>query len=618
MTVVVEASRPAAPPAGPASWSWGALPLLSLTTAVGLLAVAAGNRAGQVDMWWAQLAFYGGLLLLVLPIGLRLVLPAADGTERVSLVALLAIGLFLAKVLHDPLRVGGYDEFLHLRTAQDILASGTVFTPNTLLGVSPYYPGLELTTTALASVSGLGIHESGTIVLAAARVVFLVSLFFFFAMVSRSTRVAGIACLVYMANPMFLYFNAGFSYESLALPLAALSLYLIMRRGHSGPARWTGLTIIALVALAAVVTTHHVTSIMLAGFLVLWSLVGWRMRRHDRSKPGRMALVALTMIVGWTLLVATATIGYLAPALTATVTELFRLVAGEVEPRALFVSRIGEIAPLWERIAGAGSSALIVFLLPFGLFVVWRRYRSNTAMVTLALIAALYPFTLAARLTRAGADISARTPEFLFIAIGLVVAIAVVRLSFQGRRGQVQIAAAAGGMAVLFVGGLIIGVPGWGRLPGPYLVSADSRSVETEGIHAAEWASQVLGPGNLMVADRVNTILQSTYGQQEMVTTYETRLPVRRLFLTPDIGPVHSQIIRDGGIRYLLIDRRLSTGLPAVGHYYDRGDARLRTQDKPIDPQILAKWDANSAASRVFDSGNIQLYDVSALALQTE
>lgn len=617
MNIVTGAGAPQAPLVPPSKWTWGALPLLSLSASSGLLLVAVGNRAAMAGAWWAELAFYGGLLVLVLPIGLRLVLPGAEGTERVSLVALLSLGLFLAKILHDPLRVGGYDEFLHLRTAQDILTSGTVFTPNSLLGVSPYYPGVEIATTALSNVAGIPIYASGVVLLAVARVVFLASLFFSIAMVSGSTRVAGIACLVYMTNPMFLYFNAGFSYESLALPLAALVLYLVLRRGHSGPARWTGLTVLALLVLAAVVATHHVTSLMLAGFLALWAIVGWRMKRHQRSKPGRVAIAALILVAGWTLLVATATIGYLAPALTATLTELIRLVAGEVEPRLLFVSRIGQVAPDWERIVGAASGGLIVFLLPFGLFVVWRRYRANPALIALAFAAAIYPIALAARLTRAGADLAGRTPEFIFIGIGVVIALALVRLSYRGRRGAIQLGAVGAGFAVLLIGGVIVGLPGWARLPGPYLPSADSRSVESEGLGAADWARDILGPANIMVADRVNTILMSTYGRQELVTTYETRLPIRRLYLTPEIGSVQRQILRDGGIRYLVIDRRLSTGPPTVGHYFDRGEGRLRpSPGQPIDPSLLAKWDGQAGSSRVFDSGNIQLYDVSALRAQ--
>ncbi len=595
-------------------WSWGLVPLLSLVVAAGLLAVAIGNRAAEAGLWWSEIAFYGGLLVIVLPVAVRLILPQAQGTERVSLVALLAIGLFLCKVVHDPLHFGAFDEYLHWRTALDIEGTGQVFTPNTLLGVSPYYPGLELLATGLADMSGMPIFQAGVVVLLAARLVFMVSLFFFFAMASGSTRVAGIASLVYMTNPKFLYFNAQFSYESLALPLAALLLYLLARRGHSGPARWLGLTIIALVTLPAIVVTHHVTSVMLVVFVALWAVVGIFIARRDRARPGRIATIGAVLIAGWTLLVATATIGYLAPALTSTVGELLRLVAGEIGARQLFVSRTGEVAPLWERLVGGASAGTIVILLPLGLLIVWARYRSNPLMLALALAACLYPATLVARFTSVGAEVAGRTPEFLFLGIGIVVALALARLSYSGRLGGLQTAGATLVIGVMLVGGVIVGLPGWGRLPGPYLVSADGRSIEAEGITAATWTRAVLGPGNVLVADRVNRILMSTYGQQELVTTYETRLPVRRLYLAREIGPTQRQIVAQGNIRYLVVDRRLSTGLPVVGHYFDRGErAILGSRPRPLDPQILAKFDLEPEVDRIFDSGNIQLYDVAAL-----
>ena len=614
MTTLAQVWRRSAIRATPGEWSWGYLPALALTVAAGLASIGLANRAAADGQWWAELAFYGGLLLIVLPIGLRLLLPGAEGTERVSLVVLLAIGLFLCKVLHDPLQVRGYDEFLHWRTAQDIFSTGTIFSPNTLLGVSPYYPGLELATTALSSISGLPLFESGVLLLVSARIVFLLSLFFFFAMASGSSRMAGIACLVYMTNPKFLYFNSQFSYETLALPLAAMVLYLLARRAHSGPARWAGLTVIVAVTLPAVVVTHHVTTAMLFGFLVVWAGVALVIRRRERARPGRVALATLVLFAGWTLLVATATIGYLAPALTSTIFEVMRLALGEIEAREVFVSQAGDVAPLWERLVGSASAAAILLLIPIGLVVVWRRYRTSPLMVALALAACVFPLTLIARLTRVGAEVSGRTPEFLYIGIGIVVALALGHLTYRGRRGILQMGAAVGLLVVLVVGGVLVGLPPWARLPGPYLVSADGRSVETEGIAAAEWARDVLGPGNVLVADRVNRILMSTYGQQSLVTTYETRLPVRALYLSPDIGPRVRQIVTKGGIEYLVVDRRLSTAPPTVGHYFDRGEKALRgSVDEPLDPQLLSKFDHDPDISRIFDSGNIQLYDVTGL-----
>jgi hypothetical protein len=464
-------------------------------------------------------------------------------------------------------------------------------------------------------VSGIPIFESGVIVLIGARVVFMMALFFFLAMVSGSTRVAGIACLVYMANPKFLYFNAQFSYESLALPLAALVLYLLARRGHSGPARWVGFTVIGLVTLPAVVITHHVTSAMLAVFLILWAVTGFVLRRRDRAKPGRAALVTIALGAFWVAFVASVTIGYLGPAITSTFTAVLKLVGGESGARDLFVSPSGDVAPLWERLIGSASAGLILILLPLGLFVVWRRYRSNAAVVALAVAAAVYPLTLVARLTTVGAEVAGRTPEFLFMGIGLVVALALVRLSFAGRFGRLQIAGVLGVMAVLVVGGVIVGLPSWARLPGPYLVSADGRSVETEGISAAEWTRDYLGHGNVIVADRVNRLLMADYGQQKIVSTYETKIPVRRLYLAAGVGKQQREIVTEGNIRYLVVDRRLSTAPPVVGNYFDRGEGRLTGgSDTPLDPAILAKWDQQPDVSRLFDSGNIQVYDVSALA----
>ena len=168
-------------------------------------------------------------------------------------------------------------------------------------------------------------------------------------------------------------------------------------------------------------------------------------------------------------------------------------------------------------------------------------------------------------------------------------------------------------IALLTVGGVLVGTPGWGRLPGPYLVSADTRSIDLEGIAAAEWTQSYLGPHNRMVADRVNRILMAAYGEQDMVTTYETGLAVRRLYLSAQILPNDRAIVREGDIRYLS-DQRLTTGLPVVGHYFDRGEeVVVGFHKEPLDPLFFSKFDKQLEVSRVFDSGNIQIYDIGAL-----
>ena len=196
---------------------------------MGLLLVAAANIGARVSAPWAELAFYGGLLLLVVPFGLRLLMEAPSRRERLALVVVLGFALFACKYLRDPTWWGGYDEFLHVRTANDLLAGG-LFAPNSLLDVSPYYPGMELVTAALTQISGLPLFNAAFFTLAAARLIFVLALFLFFERASSSARIAGVASVIYMTNPHFLYFDAQFAYETMALPLAAVVLFLVARR----------------------------------------------------------------------------------------------------------------------------------------------------------------------------------------------------------------------------------------------------------------------------------------------------------------------------------------------------------------------------------------------------
>ena len=253
-----------------------AVPILTLTAALGVLLVALANRVAAGGATWGDIPLFLGLIVIVVPISLRLLQVDVRGSESVALVVVLGLALYVCKIVHDPIVPGGYDEYLHLRTAQDIVSSHSLFLPNNLLTVSPYYPGLELVTAAISQMTGLGVYESGMVVLGVARVALCLCLFFLFAMATSSSRVAGIAAAIYMTNPHFLYFDSQFAYESLALPLAVAVLYMLLRRAHASQARWTALTALTLLAIVAVVTTHHVTGALLALFLRSGPASLWR------------------------------------------------------------------------------------------------------------------------------------------------------------------------------------------------------------------------------------------------------------------------------------------------------------------------------------------------------
>ncbi len=600
----------------PLAASWGWLPSLNLLSAFGLLLVSLANNGARAGAAWSDVLFWAGLLLLFVPAAVRLIAPEAERPERIGLVLLLGMGLYMVKLLHSPLSFTLSDELQHWRTAGDIIESGYLFAENPLLPVSPLYPGLESITVALADLSGFSLFASGVIILGAARLVGMLALFLFYEQVGGSARLASIAALLYVANPNYLFFDAQFAYESLALPLTLLTLFAAARRSRTPNGDAVGLTLLALLGLAAVVITHHVTTYALVAFLAVWALIA-SLRSADRQAaphPRGLALLGLVASVTWLVYAATLTAKYLFPQLGGSLTQLIQLIAGEAVGRELFRSPAGQVSPLWERLIGYTAVALILAGLPFGLRRLWQRQRDNPLALTLAAGALAYPASLAMRLTERGAEAANRGAAFLFVAIGFVLASWLVEQPFALRLGQKWLAVACAWAAIIFLGGVTVGwPPPWARMPGPYLPAADTRSIESQGLAAAEWTRALLGPDNRLIADRTNRLLMGAYGEQRPVTGYADKVQISQVFFAPQLGPDERKILQAGLVRYVVVDRRLSTGLPAAGVYFERGEVPNDIHTTPIDPAALAKFDTQPGVSRLFDSGDIVIYDVAGL-----
>jgi hypothetical protein len=615
----VEAAPATVAPASPeaSTRSRGHLPILSLVGSLGLLLVSLAFTGARAEAEWAGLLFWAGLLTLYVPIAGRLFSSGASRGERIGLVALLGLGLYLVKVMHSPLAFTFSDELQHWRTVQDIARGGRLFEENPLLPVSPFYSGLESLTHALTSLSGLSIFGGGVVLVGLARLVLVVALYLFYEEVSRSSRVAGIAALLYMANPNFVFFGAHFAYESVALPLAALTLFAAARRERAPREDQLGLTLAVLLGLGAAVTTHHLTGYALAGFISLWAvtaLLGRCGSQDHHPSPAGPALLALIGSMAWLVYIASLIVGYLAPNLVGGVTEVVRLITGELTGRELFRSFTGQVAPPWEQFTGYASVVLILIGMPFGLLEVWRRFRASPLALALAIGSLAYPASLALRYTTRGAEMSNRASEFLFVAVAFVLALAAVGAWPASRPARRWSAAITAWAAVIFVGGLIVGWAPWARLPGPYLVAADSRSIEPQGVAAAAWAHSFLGPDNRIATDRVNRLIMGSYGGQRPVTNAFDGVYTPGLFFSPDIGPAETDIVRRGRIQYVVVDRRLSSGLPMVGVYFEQGEPDTYRHTTPMDSAALAKFDGLQRASRVFDSGDLAIYDVGTLS----
>lgn len=616
---------------------WGWFPLLTIVIGLSALLLALADSMSRLQIPGASILFWVAFPLMVVPVVTILLRRDRPRRERIALVVLLGVGMFLPDLLRSPTSFSGYDVLLHVRSLEDILRSGHLFQPNPLLTVSPYFPGLEIVTSAVAQLSGTDPFAAGVALLCFIRILFAMALFLLFEEVSASTRLAGLAAVIYILNPSFAFFDGAFAYESLALPLVPIILIVTARWARATSVRWrVELGLVLALLIATLIISHHVTSYGMAILLIGWAVLHLLIRRSDRygTSIAMAAVVATAGVMVWLLSVASLTLGYLMPPLGAAIQQAVRLITTG-ESRQLFQSATGQVAPLWERFAGLGATGMLLAWLPIGLGAVWRRLRTNSLALLLLLVALGYPASIVMRLTPTGGEAAGRSSAIIYLGLAFVVAqgilvfgdliswlIAHLHLPQRASVGLQRIAdltvpwraVAAAGFGVLSLGGVILGTAPATRLPGTYLVEADSRSIDAESIGAALWARRELGTDRRFAADRVNRLLLGSYGVEQVIFHSSVGVESWQLFLTPGIGQNEQARLERLDLEYLLIDRRLSQSLPLFEFYYEEGEIAHEKHTTPISAAVLGKWDKDPAVDRIFDSGHLQIYDVRRLS----
>jgi hypothetical protein len=313
------------------------------------------------------------------------------------------------------------------------------------------------------------------------------------------------------------------------------------------------------------------------------------------------------MIAGWIVGVARLTVSYLAPIVTSTESQVVHLLVGGSQERGLFQASAGTVPPAWERIVAYLAVVIVLVGLPVGFVEVWRHFRSNAFAIVLAVVAFSYVALLPLHFTESGLILANRSAGFVFfgvaIVLGLTVTATQVQHVFPWRR-----LATVGLLAVMFVGMLSVGRPPWMRLPGPFLVEAEPRSVQPESIEAADWMKAVLGPDHRVLTDRTNRLLMATYGEQHPISGISDDLNTGEVFFSPTFGAHEQWVLDQVNAQYVIVDRRLADGLPLSGYYFDPGESGANHHITPIPASSLSKFDQVSSMSRVYASGNIVIY----------
>jgi len=593
--------------------AYGMLPQLGLVAALGVLLISLSYAAARNRVGGAEVLFWSGALILFVPAAGRAISATAARSERLGLIAMLGLGLYLIKFMHSPAIFIEQDELIHWRTAIDLIQGHHLFLRNPLLSISPLYPGLETVTAAIAQLGpALGIFGAGTLVIGVGRLVLVLSLYLLLEAVTRSARLAALGCVLYMTNQSFVLFDAQFAYESLALPLAVFTVYTAVRREQATGGSRALLTLATLLGLAATTITHHATAYALTGFLCLWAFASLCTRSDRKFWIGRLAVAdaALAATLLWLLFVAEPTIPYLDENVGSAVRGLVKVFHGLGAGRLPFQSYEGEQRALWEQCAAYADMLVIIAGSIVGLIGAWRERKEGATPLALAGMALLYFMFNALRLVGPGVEVASRVAAVFFIGVAYVAARGWAGIASGAHWPQHSTALLTACLAVAFFGGTVMGLPASQRMPQPYRPLA----VNPESVAAATWAHGHLPPDQRLITDRTDRLLMGSYGGQQPITSSNADGHVPLIFFSEDLGATEQAILQSGHVRYVLTDERWASGLPMLGTYFEEGE-RNPSPHMPIDPAALDKFDRIPQIGRIFDSGNIALYDVGALSL---
>ncbi len=581
--------------------------------------VAATRPPGQLEFT----LFWIGELLAFVPIAIRLLTASARRAERLALITVLGLFAFVAMLLRSPTAEIFHDALAHWTAAQEVYSTGKLFQPDTLLHIVQYYPGLSALTVSLREVTGLSTFQVGTAEIWLLHVASLVGIFILVERLTTSHRAAGIAALIYCVNPAFYFFDSQFAYESLAVPMfiwavtAAVVMQQHLRTGSNRGVPYLRQPVIswflvAVLAAAACIVTHHITTWTLVGTLVLLCAapVVWRKRTRSarRTAAGTAVLTACVGLgaAAWLVLVAPETIAYVAPHVIGGIQGVLAILTHSSSRQLFKASPL----PEYQKLAAYGGPAFLIVACAAAVFFGRHRIRRlPPAMTALGILGLLYFGALPVMLT-AQNEGARRSQTFTFVGLAVILApFFVLLLRRSASRTWLNLLARAAillGVVTLLVGNMTIDIDVYYQFPGPSVYGADTRSLSPEVIAMADWFRANVGRGHRVVAPRDLGLAMGSYGAQT-VSAASYGFPVWQLYFSPSLPS--AQLLGEltaSDYGYMAVDTKMYHNLPEVGAYFTAGEPG----DGQVIPPIAAlrKLSGLPWLTEIYSSTNYRIY----------
>lgn len=608
-----------------------------------LIALSFHHAASQPEPDQLQFAlFWAGFLTGMLPLVALACASHIGGATRTW--ALVGVGLFgMVPRLLQP-GPAGPDEYCHLRQALEAFFAGDVGHTNYLLPITKEFPGLHQAASAVARLTGLPLWTAGISVIVLAHILSVLAIYQLVRMVGAPARGAAIGAVIYTLNPSWLFFNAVFSYESLALPLALWCLaatVAVCRATAKLDVRALAMALFCVVVLPVI---HHLSTIMLCLILLLLIIasvvpfvrrtaIGGRGANGERFWPLILigCSLAMSMTFWWSGLYQ-GLVGYLGPAWARGVEQLRKILDGDNQSsggRSLFANSLN---PPYEIVAGYLFPFLLFALCLWSLVVLWRnRQRVGSATWAFVVLGAMFFASLPMVLTAGGAEGAHRSWGYSFIGIAVACGVAssfalhppdenavgprwrpIARVF---ARHGVRVGVGAIVFTLLAVGSAAVGVKVSHRFPGSAEVGDDGRSVSRESAAVAEWLAEHAPVDTRVMTDRFSSLQIGSLGRMATLRP-STGFPIWDLYTSA--APVRLEVLKqvlDAKIEYFVVDSRMATTRPTIGFWFTREEPGAHGPD-PYPQAAIDRFNCLPWLHAVFAAGPLTVYEVNSFTMR--
>lgn len=524
--------------------------------------------------------------------------------KRHILFALFILGLVIysLQIYRSPDYFINRDEMVHYQGYASLIEKGNLRFNHTTFPIIKDYPGLEFLVASTFFTTALKPIFSGKILIGFIHSMLLIVLWIYFSKLGLSDNIASIGTFLYALNPRYTQFDSMVSYESVGIFFVILLLFLIKKMIDR---RVMTFSVLAIIALFALVITHHLSSYMFLTYGLILLVIQYTLVRLKNEEPKKnlstFIVLAGVFVFGWLIYIAAGAISYLTLGFKDRILAILQLsIFGGEGARAMFMG--SPVPPYESFILRFLYPPVLLFFCLYGgyLLLVKKIFHLESLRISLFFFGPV--LFLASWLlvpTTSGSELAYRSWAFLFVGVAFTIAVAFK--SMKEEKNFIFQFVLSGALIIMLFSGFSLARNEAVRFPVSRFV--DNESFYTlQAFRAADWLSSKDSKGLKLLGTWPQRDVMGSYGAQYVDSAQAAR------FIVKDEVDFNTW----QHYNYLAVDNRVTEliysmpksyfGIKLPEPYADVGHV------KPLPVYLLQKYNYCPAMLKVYDNGPILLY----------